>query len=218
MRIRTTWAWIGIAAQLIFTALWLVAPLWQGPRYNGVTDSISDMYAVTAPACRVIVVIITVCGAATILFLIAGLLPSIRTAGWRAWLTCILLALSIFGLGDLLTPFEQEACRAADSGCTPADQLANAGGSLDDLLSTIGVVLLVIGGVFAFVSLRKIAAARSLAMVVLVLAIATGIIFVVDGIHISAIAGLLERAIAILGAATFVVLAWVVLRSARNVT
>jgi hypothetical protein len=48
----------------------------------------------------------------------------------------VLLALSVYGVGDLLSPFEREACRLADPGCTASDQAANAGGILDSLITT----------------------------------------------------------------------------------
>jgi hypothetical protein len=56
---------------------------------------------------------------------------------------CVQLGLSIFGLGDLLTPFERPACRQADPGYSAADQLANTGGALDNLLSTVGLLAMV---------------------------------------------------------------------------
>jgi hypothetical protein len=46
--------------------------------------------------------------------------------------------LSIYGLGDLLSPLEREGCRLADRGCTAAAQFANSGGKLDAALSTLG--------------------------------------------------------------------------------
>lgn len=63
-----------------------------------------------------------------------------RPAGGRAAVGSILLGVSIYGLGDALTPFERETCRLADPGCTGADQLSNAGGVLDAVLSLVGLV------------------------------------------------------------------------------
>jgi hypothetical protein len=40
----------------------------------------------------------------------------------------VLLALSVVGLGDLLTVTERLACRMADPGCTAAAQIAAASG------------------------------------------------------------------------------------------
>ena len=206
MTARRIWPWLGIAAQVVFTVFWLIAPAWQGSRYSALADSISDMYAVTAPACRVIVAIITVCGIATILFIAFGLLPIIRRQGWTGWLGSILLGLSIFGLGDLLTPFEQEGCRTADPGCTDALQ-QSAGGSTDALLSTIGIPFLIAAGVFLFIALRKAGVARILPTVLLALSIATFVVFCVIAVGIPGYDGLLERLLALFGAAMIVVVA-----------
>jgi hypothetical protein len=65
-------------------------------------------------------------------------LPSLRGGS-------VLFGLSIYGLGDLLSPFEREACRLADPGCTWAAQVANSGGTLDAALSVVGLVLFVAG-------------------------------------------------------------------------
>lgn len=42
-------AWLGLLAQVAFVLTWIDAATWQGPRYSVVSDSISDLYAVTAP-------------------------------------------------------------------------------------------------------------------------------------------------------------------------
>jgi len=206
MRRRTAWPWIGIAGQVAFTAFWLIAPAWQGPRYSVLGDSISDMYAVTAPYCRVIVAVVTLCGIATILFTAFCLFPAARRLGWTGWLGSALLALSIFGLGDLLTPFEQEGCRTTDVGCTTAEQLG-AGGATDAFLSTIGIALLIAAGAFLFVALRKTAAPRILSTLILILSIATFVVFAIDAVGIPGYGGLLERLLALFGAAMITILA-----------
>lgn len=149
-----TWSWVGLASQVGFVVSWLIAGLWQGAGYDSFAHTISDMYAVTAPRCRVLVVVFTLCGIGTILFAFLGLRPALRRSGWLATLGCTLLALSIYGLGDALTPFEQEACRLADPGCTAADQIANSGGRLDAILSTIGIFLF-IGATFVLAEAMK---------------------------------------------------------------
>ena len=145
-RITRPWPVIGISAQLAFTLYWLIAPLWQGPRYSVLAHSISDMYAETAPAGALMVVVVTACGGGTLGWVIFGLRPRLRGTGWAGVTGCVLLGLSIFGLGDLLTPFERLACRIADPGCSATAQLANAGGRLDATLSTIGIILLIAAG------------------------------------------------------------------------
>jgi hypothetical protein len=215
MKPRRAWPWIGIAGQVVFTLFWLIAPAWQGPRYSVLAHSISDLYAVTAPYCRVIVVVVTVCGIATILFAGFGLFPAVRRVGWTGWLGTALLALSIFGLGDLLTPFEQEGCRTADAGCTAADQLS-AGGATDAFLSTVGIALLIAAGAFLFVALRRTAAPRWLSNLVLILAIATFVVFGVDAVGIAGYGGLLERLLALFGAAMITVLSVATISLARR--
>lgn len=138
------WAWVGFAAQVVFVVSWLVAAAWQGERYSVLAHSISDMYAVTAPGGLFLVVVLTLCGLATMLFAWLSARPVLRPGGRTATVGAVLLALSIYGLGDLLSPFEREACRLADPGCTDSDQLSNAGGTLDSVLSTIGILLFVV--------------------------------------------------------------------------
>jgi len=149
------WAWVCIAAQVLFVISWLVAAAWQGPRYSILAHSISDMYAVTAPGGMFLVVVFTICGAATIWFALRSLWPVLRPGGWTATVGCALLALSVLGLGDLLSPFERLACRAADPGCTTARAISNSGGKLDDTLTSVGVLLLVLAGFFLAAAMRR---------------------------------------------------------------
>jgi hypothetical protein len=135
------WAWAGFVAQVVFVLSWLVAAAWQGGAYRLLAHTISDMYAVTAPGGLFLVVVLTLCGLATALFALLSLRPALRPGGRAATIGAVLLALSIYGLGDLLSPFEREACRLADPGCTGPDQTANLGGVLDSLLSTVGILL-----------------------------------------------------------------------------
>src|SRR5215212_11836803 len=62
------WALVALVAQVAFVGSWLIAASWQGPRYSVLDHSISDMYAVGAPNGAFLVVVLTLCGAATILF------------------------------------------------------------------------------------------------------------------------------------------------------
>src|SRR5829696_4461136 len=150
------WAIVAIVAQIAFVGSWLVAASWQGPRYSVLAHTISDMYAVGAPNGAFLVVVITLCGAATILFAALSLRPSLRPGGWRATVGSVLLGLSIYGLGDLLTPFEREACQLADAGCTGAAQLATSGGKLDAVLSGVGLLLFVAAGFFLAAAMKRV--------------------------------------------------------------
>ena len=150
------WAWLGIAAQVVFVAGVLVAASWQGPHYSVLRDSISDMYTVTAPHGTFLVQLLTDTGAATILFALLAVWPALRSGGRAAAIGSVLLALSIGGLGDLLSPAERLACRMADPGCTMSLQLSNSGGKMDNILSDIGVLLLVLACFFLAHAMARI--------------------------------------------------------------
>jgi hypothetical protein len=196
------WAWAGLVAQVAFVLSWLVAAFWQGSRYSPMSQTISDMYAVTAPRGMFLVVVITLCGIATILFALLALRPALRGAGWVATLGCVLLALSIYGVGDALTPFEREACRIADQGCSDADQLANLGGTLDAVLSTAGIFLF-IGATFVLAEAMKRAPGwRAWAWPARGVGIGfVALLVVLAATETAGLGGLMERLLAALGAA-----------------
>ncbi len=137
------WAWTAFTAQLTAVVSWLVAAAWQGEGYRVLAHTISDMYAVSAPGGLFLVVVFTLSGLATVLFAVLSVRPALRPGGRAATVGAVLLALSIYGVGDLLSPFEREACRLADPGCAEADQVSNLGGALDTTISTVGFLLFV---------------------------------------------------------------------------
>ena len=147
-------AQLGLLGQVVFVASYLVAGLWQGPRYSFMAHVMSDMYAETAPGGWFLVVMFTFCGVATVLFAALAVWPTLRQSGWWAAAGAIVLGFSIYGLGDVLSPFEREACRLADPGCTATSQLANAGGNLDNTLSFPGILLFLVA-VFLIASAMK---------------------------------------------------------------
>jgi hypothetical protein len=209
------WAWVAIAAQVVFVASWLVAASWQGPRYSVLAHSISDMYAVTAPHGSFLVVVLTDCGAATILFALFSVWPMLRRGGRAAAVGSALLALSAAGLGDLLSPAERLACRMADPGCTPARALSNTGGKLDDILTTGGLLLLVAAIFFLAHAMRRMpgwqAWARPARWTAVLIAALT-----VGDIADSGLSGLFERLCAATGAAAIAALAVGILRRSRT--
>ena len=211
------WAWAGLAAQATFVASWGLASNWQGPRYSTTAHSISDMYAETAPHAAFLIIVFTLCGAATIMFAARSVWRALRPGGWTATVGSALLALSIVGLGDLLTPAERLACRLADPGCTTAKQIANTGGMLDNTLSTYGVVALVAAGIFLSFAMRRLTTWRGWAwptrwtMVLLFLAAFADAI----GQHYG-LGGLFERLIALVGAIWIGSLAVAILRRNRR--
>lgn len=206
-RIRL-WSWVGLAAQIVFVAGWLLAGLWQGPNYSAVDHTISDMYADAAPHAAFLIVCVTLGGIGTVLFALLGLRPALRAAGGLATAGSVLLSLSILGLGDLLTPLERAGCRIADAGCTVADQTANLGGKLDGILSTFGLVVFVIAGFVLAQAMQHLAQwkrfawpTRIVSMVVVVLLVLTA------GTSSSGPGGLFERLLAFVTAASVAVLA-----------
>ena len=62
------WAWAGLVAQVAFVLGWVVAAAWPRPRYAAMQPTLSDLYAVTAPHAWFLVVLLTLCGAATVGF------------------------------------------------------------------------------------------------------------------------------------------------------
>ena len=68
----------------------------------------------------------------------------------------MLLSLSIFGLGDLLSRFEREGCALAALGCTVDLQTATTGGFLDAALSTLGVVSFIAAGFCPASAMKRI--------------------------------------------------------------
>jgi len=205
---------LAVAAQVVFVASWLLAAAWQGPRYSVFAHSISDMYAVTAPGAAFLIVMFTLCGAATLWFTWRSLRPALRPAGRLATIGAALLALSIFGLGDLLTVSERLACRLADPGCTPAKQLSNFGGTADNTLSTLGVVAFVAAAFVLAAAMKRLPSwqawvhpVRWYAALVIVLAVCDGLTQGANGLS-----GLFERLIALTGAAGIAILARGVLR------
>jgi hypothetical protein len=147
-------AQLGLIGQVVFVLSFLVAGLWQGPRYSFLAHVMSDMYAETAPGGWFLVVMFTFCGVATVLFAALAVWPTLRPSKWWGAAAAIVLGLSIYGLGDVLSPFEREACRLADPGCTATSQLANAGGNLDNTLSFPGILLFLVA-VFLIASAMK---------------------------------------------------------------
>ena len=210
------WARVGIAAQVIFVASWLAAVSWQGPRYSPLSMDISDMTAMTAPHGMFLVAVFTLAGAATILFAVRSVWPVLRPGGWAAGVGSVMLALSVAGLGDLLSPAERLACRIADPGCTTAMQISNAGGKLDSALTTIGLVVLVVSGFFLAAAMRRVPGWRALAwptrwasVVFLLLGIASAVT-VNAGLN-----GLFERLFAAAAAAGLAALGIGILRHSR---
>lgn len=211
------WAWVGLIAQIAFVANWAAASNWQGPRYSTAADSISDMYAMGVPGAAFLIVTFTLTGAATIAFALRSVWPSLRPGGWTAAAGSVLLVLSVGGLGDLLTATERMACRISDPGCTTARQLSNTGGRLDDILTTFGVLAMIVAGILLSFAMRRAAGWRRwarptrAAMLLLFCATCGDIIGSSHGVG-----GVFERLIALTAAAWLGAVAVGVLRRTRQ--
>ncbi|MEV6790816.1 DUF998 domain-containing protein [Streptomyces sp. NPDC051320] len=207
------WAYTAIVAHIAFVVSWLVAASWQGPRYSVLKHAISDLYAVGAPHGMFVIVVTTCAGAAALIFTWRSLRPSLRPGGWPATTALVLLSLSIIGIGDLLSPWEREACRQADPGCSVQDQVANAGGRLDGNLSTVGVVLLIASAFFLAAAMKRIPEWRSWARPTRWTAFVLVVLMVAIPLSGPAgLDGLFERLLAGVGAAGVVALGIGVLR------
>jgi len=211
---------VGLIAQLVFVASTLIATFWQGARYSPVKDSISDLYAIGAPHAVYIIVIFTLCGAATIVFALLALWPALRPANKVSFIGPLLLSLSIYGVGDLFTPFERLSCSMAAPSCTSSMQTANAGGQLDNDLSTIGILLFIASLFFLAKSMSKTENGRRASQVMLLGAVYMILSVVAIGaLHASTYTGLVERLLAFGGAALIAAMAaFNVRRSANSLT
>lgn len=211
------WARAGLIAQIAFVVSWLAAATWQGPQYSTTAHSISDMYAMTAPGAAFLIIVFTLCGAATIMFAIRSVQRALRPGGRTATAGSVLLALSVFGLGDLLTATERLACRMADPGCTATQQIANTGGKLDNILTTGGVLALILAGLLLSFAMRRTAGWRRWAwptrwaMVVLFC-----VAFAVPIGSRYNLGGFFERMLALIGAGWIAAVAVGVLRRTRE--
>lgn len=207
------WARLVIVANFVFVGAWLLAATWQGPAYSVAAHTISDMYADGAPGAWFLVLTFTLCGVAVLLFAFRSLWPALRAAGRPARVGTILLGLSIFGLGDLLSVFEQQGCRLADAGCTPDAQTATFGGAADATLSTVGAFALPVCGFFLAAAMRRLPEWRSWTRPTCYAAVALLALLVLDGILAGVdLGGFGERLFALGGAAWITVLAVGVLR------
>jgi hypothetical protein len=207
------WAWAGFAAQVVFVVSWLVAAAWQGEGYSVLAHTISDMYAVTAPGGLFLVVVLTLCGLATVLFAMLSVRPVLRPGGRAATVGAVLLALSIYGVGDLLSPLEREACRLADPGCTGPDQVSNVGGRLDSAISTVGIMLFLAATFVLAAAMKRTPGWQRWAWPARWVGVGFAVLLIVFvGAQAADLGGLLERLLATSGSAAIAALALQVAR------
>ncbi len=135
------WGVVGVTAQALFMAGWLVAETWQGRRYSPVTYSISDLQAASAPHAWFPIACFALGGLGMFAFVVFGLRPALAEAGTVAAYAPWILALSALALGN---SFPQIPCRLADPGCTPSYQLHSAGGLTDAVVASTAFAVLAI--------------------------------------------------------------------------
>jgi len=212
-------AWVVIVAHVVFVAAWLVAAAWQVPAYSAAAHSISDMYAYGAPHAAFLIVVTTACGVAGLLFVTLSLWPSLRAAGVSARVGCALLALSVLGVGDLLTPLERVACQRADPECSATDQLANLGGTLDNAITSVGVVALVASAFVIAAAMKRLPLWAAWARPTRWYGLVLFLLFVATPLSDSSgLSGLFERFVAAFAAAGVVALGVGVLRTTPRPT
>jgi len=110
------WGLVGVIAQAAFIAGWLIAETWQGPRYDPVTDTISDLQAATAPHAWFPIACFAAGGLGTFGFAVFGLRPALAAAGKAAACAPWILACSALALGN---SFPLIPCRLADPVAPP---------------------------------------------------------------------------------------------------
>jgi len=135
------WGVVGLLAQIVFTAGWVIAETWQGPRYSPVSNTISDLQAATAPHVWFPIACFAVAGVGTFGFAVFGLRPALRAAGNSAWFAPWMLALAGLAIGN---SFPLIPCQLSDPACTPAYQLGSTGGLTDAIVSGVAFLVLVI--------------------------------------------------------------------------
>jgi hypothetical membrane protein len=133
------WGVVGIIAQVLFTAGWLIAETWQGPQYSPVTDTISDLQAATAPHHWFPIACFAIAGLGTFGFAAFGLRPALARAGKVAAQAPWVLACAALAIGN---SFPLIPCRLVDPECTPHYQLYSPGGLTDAIVAPLAFLIL----------------------------------------------------------------------------
>jgi hypothetical protein len=118
------WSTAVVVANVTFVAAWLLAASWQGPRYSLTAHSISDMYASGTPGAAFLIVVITLCGAAVLMFAWRSLWPGPRPGRSAAVGVTLLSDTSSLGLALAVPAWLQPV---ADGPAGPAEFLAWTG-------------------------------------------------------------------------------------------
>jgi hypothetical membrane protein len=209
------WGVVGLIAQVAFMAGWLIAETWQGPRYNPIRYTISDLQAATAPHVWFPITCFAIGGVGTFAFAVFGLRPALARAGKVAACAPWMLAFSALALGNSfpLIPF-----RLIDPGATAARQLHSAGGLTDAIASSLAFVVLVLTPFPLWRRLASLAEWRRLRPVMMAARILGPLCFVAMAISSSVVSvqGLAERILVTVCVAWVVALALTLIANTRH--
>jgi hypothetical protein len=133
------WGVVGVVAQIVFTAGWVIAETWQGPRYSPINNTISDLQARTAPHVWFPILCFAAGAVGTFGFAVFGLRPALAAAGKVAVFAPWMLAISALALGN---SFPLIPCRLSDPGCTANVQLLSPGGLTDAIVAGLAFLVL----------------------------------------------------------------------------
>ncbi len=129
------WLAVGaIAAQVIFTAGWLIGAAVQRGGYSATEHYISDLASLTADHAWILLTAQGIAGVLTIAFAVLALRPSLRVPGHREPISAWLVAASGLGLDNLSDAFFRLDCRAID-GCAQSSWHAHIHGVVGTLTS-----------------------------------------------------------------------------------
>jgi hypothetical protein len=134
-----TWGLVGVAAQLAFTVGWVVTEIWQGPTYNAINDTISDMQAANAPHVWFPIICFALGSLGTFSFVVFGLRPALSGAGKVAVFAPWMLAIAALAIGN---SFPLIPCQIAYPSCSASHQLNSPGGITDAVVATIAFLVL----------------------------------------------------------------------------
>jgi hypothetical protein len=186
------WGLIGIAAQIAFTAGWVITETWQGPTYNPITDTISDMQAANAPHVWFPIICFAIGSLGTFGFAVFGLRPALCKAGKVAIFAPWMLAVAGLAIGN---SFPLIPCQVALPSCSASHQLNTPGGITDAVVATIAFLVLAFTPIPLWRRLKVLPEWRHLKSVMLAAGILGPVSFVLLGIASSANVadGLAER-------------------------
>lgn len=185
---------VGLAAQVAFTAGWVVSEIWQGPSYNPINDTISDMQAANAPHVWFPITCFALGSIGTFAFVVFGLRPALSKAGHVAVFAPWMLAIAGLAIGN---SFPLIPCQIAHPSCSASHQLSSPGGMTDAVVATSAFLVLAFTPIPLWRRLRVLPEWRHLKPVMLAASILGPGGFVLLGVASSSNVadGLAERAL-----------------------